>query len=509
MQKGRARIGIRGKLLAFLSVAVISILALEIVAQRLTYQIADEYKTHLDRYHQVHRLRIALSDFRIAADRFLREPNNGRIEILYESISSLAMLDASLASLEEISVEAGFEVRAVGYGMDVYLPLVGRSLSLRSSGRTDYYADFAKSERIAGYMDTYLSRLSGILMKNGEARYAEAAVRTKHINDAILIGMLAAGFLLLVYVYLVANSITKPIRILAKASERLSMGEMDVNPPAAFRSKDEVAILAERFYSMSANIRTYIESLKDKAELEKKLREEETSLLAMGKALREAQLMNLQDQMRPHFLFNALNSIARTALLEGAKESERLTISLAKLLRATMKEKGPFISLSEEMEIVKEYLAFQKARFGDRLRWRIEFDQSLGAMEIPRFLLQPLVENAVRHGVEPKEGSTDLLLAVRRREEKIIAHVIDTGAGMGREDLENLRIAIASAWTGPGGQKIKAKDSGSLVEARGIGVGNVATRLAMLYGKDSSMSIQSIRGKGTILKIHIPFGRAL
>lgn len=507
--RGKARIGIRGKLLAFLSVAIISILALEIVAQRLTYRIAEEYKTHLDRYHQVHRLRAALADFRLAADRFLRDPGSVRIELLYESISALAVLDESLSALEEISVEAGFEVRAIGYGFDAYLPLVSRSLSMRLTGRTDFYPDFAKSERIAGYMDGYFSRLSGILMKNGESRFAESAVQTKRINDAILFGMLAAGLLLLAYVYIVANSITKPIRILAKASERLAKGELDVTPPAVLRSRDEVAVLAERFYAMSANIKAYIESLKDKAELERKLREEETSLLAMGKALREAQLMNLQDQMRPHFLFNALNSIARTALLEGARESERLTISLAKLLRATMKEKGPYVAFAEEIDIVKEYLGFQKARFGSRLRWRIEFDQSLGGMEIPRFLLQPLVENAVRHGVEPKEGATDILLAVRRKGAQVFVHVVDTGAGMDKSVLGSLRESVREAWLEPGEGKAKGPEAGSLVEARGIGIGNVAARLAMLYGPESSLTLQSVRGKGTIVRLRIPYGGKL
>jgi signal transduction histidine kinase len=491
------RLGLRGKLLAFLGVAIISILALEIVAQRLTYAIAEEYETHLSRYHLVHRLRVALNEFRISSDRFLREPGSIPVEVLYETISTLAVLDNTLKPLEDLSIEAGFEVRAIGYGLDAFLPLMSRSYSMRLSGKPDYYADFAKAERIAGYVDTYLSRLFSILMKDGELRFREAATRTKTINDAILIGMIAAGALLLLYVYIVANSITKPIRNLAKASEKLAQGDLDVKP-LFITSKDEVGILADNFFAMSASIRTYIEGLKEKADLEKRLHEEETSLLSMGKALREAQLMNLQDQMRPHFLFNALNSIARNALLEGAGTTEKLTISLAKLLRATMKEGGPYIPLSEELDIVREYLGFQKTRFGTRLEWKLDWDESLGAMKIPRFLLQPLVENAVRHGVEPKPGQTEVRVAVRRRGSSMVAHVIDTGMGIENAMLQHLRLHIEKGTT----------KENRLVEGLGIGLANVATRLYILYGDAGTLRLYSQKGKGTIVKLKIPLDGA-
>jgi HAMP domain-containing protein len=491
------RLGLRGKLLAFLGVAIISILALEIVAQRLTYTIAEEYETHLSRYHLVHRLRVALNEFRLLSDRFLREPGSIPIESLYETISSLAVLDNELKPLEDLSIEAGFEVRAIGYGFNALLPLMSRSYSMRLSKLPDYYADFAKAERIAGYVDTYLSRLLSILMKDGEIRFRQASSRTKAISDAILIGMIVAAALLLGYVYIVANSITKPIRNLAKASEKLARGELDVKP-LTIKSRDEVGILAESFFTMSANIRSYIEGLKEKAELEKRLHEEETSLLSMGKALREAQLMNLQDQMRPHFLFNALNSIARNALLEGAKTTEKLTISLAKLLRTTMKEGGPFIPLSEELDIVREYLGFQKARFESRLKWKLEWDESLGSMKIPRFLLQPIVENAVRHGVEPKSGQTEVLVAVRRRESVMVVHVIDTGMGIDPPMLHHLRNTIEKGTT----------KENNLVEGVGIGLANVATRLNLLYGEAGSVRLYSLQGKGTIVKLKIPLDGA-
>jgi len=492
-------IGIRGKLLAFLAIAVVFIVALELVAQNATYKAAAEYEQDLAHYHLVHKLRVALESFRQNSDRFIKDPNSIPIENLYDAIAMLSSLASSITPMEELSVEVGFEVRAIGYGLDAYLPVLSRSLSSRASGRTDYYADFARADRIAGYIDTYLSRLLGILLRDGEARFKIISSRMKEINKIILIGIAIAGLLSLGYVFLIANSITKPIRKLASASEKLARGELEIDPLPR-KSRDEVGVLAESFFIMSQNIRLSIENLREKAELEKKLHEEELTLLSMGKALREAQFMNLQDQMRPHFLFNALNSIARTALLEKAKATEKLAISLSKLLRATIKEGGPYIPISEEVDIVQEYLAFQKARFGDRFEWHIIFDPELNACRIPRFLLQPLVENAIRHGVEPKEDKTEILVSIRRRGERLRIAVADTGTGMAAEKLAELNLRLHQPF-----DSVSAKaSSDNLVSANGIGLVNVANRLTILYGQEAVMRIYSVPGKGTIVRLSLP-----
>ncbi|MGB4587182.1 MAG: hypothetical protein WBH66_09085, partial [Rectinemataceae bacterium] len=189
----RFRIGIRGRLLAFLGIAIVFMVAMEIIAQRATYKVAEEYETRLSHYHLVHGMRVALNSFRADADRYLREPSSRPIEELYQSIANLSVLDNSLAPLEFLSKDAGFEVRATGYGLDAYLPLVARSLSLRAAGRSDYYADFARADKIAGYVDMYLSRLLSILMEEGEESFQASSRQSTAINSAILFGMIAAG----------------------------------------------------------------------------------------------------------------------------------------------------------------------------------------------------------------------------------------------------------------------------------------------------------------------------
>lgn len=508
----RISLGIRGRLLVFLGAAIVFIVALQLLAQTATSRVASVYEERLEHYHLVHRMRIALTTFRSEGDRYLRDPSSVSLDGLYTSIASLAVLDDELKALEDLSMEAGFEVRATGYGLDAYLPRVSKSFSLRAAGRSDYYADFAAADHIAAYIDTYLSRLLTILMKEGEERFREVSRQAQSVNDAILLGIVAAGLLLFAYIYAVANSITKPIRQLAKASERLAAGDLSV-PEVEVRRHDEVRILAKAFRQMSESISAHMASLREKAELERRLREEETSLLSMGKALKEAQFMNLQDQMRPHFLFNALNAIARNALLEGARTTERLTISLARLLRSTMKEGGPYVSLNEEVDTVREYLGFQKARFGSRLEWEIHLDPDAGDVRVPRFLLQPLVENAVRHGVEPLERPTRILVSVHVREGEVRARVVDSGIGMSPEVLAAIRAAIrvatgdtavAAAGASTGGESASAGSGASDRQRSGIGLANLAQRLNLVHGEAGRLRIHSLHGKGTIVRLDFP-----
>lgn len=502
------RIGIRGRLLAFIGIAIVLILAMVFIAQRESRRVAEDFERRLSHYHLVHRMRTTLATLRSEGDRYLRDPFSVEVESLYGIVASLEALDGEIEALALYSQDAEFEVRATGYGLDACLPLIKKAIDLRASGRSDYYADFARGDRIAGFVEEYLSKLLTILMRDGEQSFSQGARKSKAINETILVGIIAAGIFLLAYVYIVANSITKPIRKLARQSEKLAHGDLDVEP-VVVRSRDEVGILAESFHTMSASIRAYIQGLEEKAELEKKLHDEETSLLSMGKALREAQFMNLQDQMRPHFLFNALNSIARNALLEGAKTTERLTISLAKLLRATMKEGGPYISLGEEIDIVREYLGFQKVRFKDRFDWEIRYDPSMEGCKVPRFLLQPLVENAVRHGIEPKEDRADILISLRQRNDTLQMSVVDTGIGISPSDLTTLRTKIEQAMSESLGSSSASssiastspdKQSGSF----GIGLGNVATRLYLLYGAQASLRVHSRLGKGTLIRLSLP-----
>jgi two-component system sensor histidine kinase YesM len=258
-------------------------------------------------------------------------------------------------------------------------------------------------------------------------------------------------------------------------------------------------VLAHGFNAMAANIRTMVEDLREKAELERRLHEETLSRVSMGKALREAQFMYLQGQIRPHFLFNALNTIARSALLEEAEGTERLAQGLGRLLRYSLAEGGASVPLGEEIESLREYLSFQGIRFGPRLSWEIRVEPEVEGFLIPRFSLQPLVENAVRHGIEPKVEGGRVIVSARRAGDRLRLIVADSGQGMDHSVLENLRLRAAGNDL-PAPSLAPAPGEGG----PGIGLANITMRLAFRFSDDVRLGLASSLGRGTVVRLSLP-----
>jgi sensor histidine kinase YesM len=494
----RRRIGIRGKLLGFYGATLVLVLALEVLAQNAALRAGKEFEARLARYHAVQGLRTALADFRSLAERYLRERLPEQYDRLQGSAEGIAGMVARLAPLADESQDAYFEERAVRRGVEAWLPAVLDSLSRRQRGLPDAYQAYVAADRLAGYVDGYLGKLLSISMATGSSRYKEIVARGEDSRRLALAGILGAGALALGLSALFASSLTAPIRRLAEAADRMASGDLAVEPVEA-ATGDEVEVLARAFTAMSANIRALVEGLEEKAELERLLHAETLSRVSMGRALREAQFMNLQDQIRPHFLFNALNTIARNALFEGAPETERLARSLGKLLRYSLSEGRGFVSIGEELETLREYLSFQGIRFGQRLAWEIRSEPDIEGVPIPRFTLQPIVENAVRHGIEPKEEGGKVIVSARRLRDRVRLVVADSGAGMDGQLLKRIRAAAA-------GQGLPPPTDSTLhgEGLPGIGLANLETRLAYRYGVGVSLSVSSRRGRGTIVRISLP-----
>lgn len=177
-----------------------------------------------------------------------------------------------------------------------------------------------------------------------------------------------------------------------------------------------------------------------------------------------SELGALRAQINPHFLFNSLNSIA-ALIRSNPAEAERITESLADLFRYSLRSsRQPTVTLAEEMESVQMYLAIERARFRDRLHVITDIDESLLSARVPSLLLQPLVENAVKHGAGNIEGACTITIAAQRRDEHLLIRVSDTGPGFSTTDLDQLAT-------------------------RGSGLANVRERLRLLFGREAVMRI--------------------
>jgi two-component system LytT family sensor kinase len=208
--------------------------------------------------------------------------------------------------------------------------------------------------------------------------------------------------------------------------------------------------------------------------MEMKLEEQKRLLL-------EARLDALQRQINPHFLFNTLNSIA--SLVRMKPEMARdMTVKLANILRALLKDHDTYVPLSEELSFTDDYLDIEVVRFGaDKLRVEKDIDPRTLAVLVPSILLQPLIENSIKHGLEPRLHGGTVTLRSRLEGDRLLIEVADDGVGMGNRPASALRR-----------------------DGAGIGMKNVQERLEVLYGNQARFDVVSNPGRGTLVSIEIP-----
>lgn len=198
----------------------------------------------------------------------------------------------------------------------------------------------------------------------------------------------------------------------------------------------------------------------------------------------KARLEALQAQIRPHFLFNVLNTIIHFSRTDVTKAQD-LLVQLASFFRQSLRYRGSFITMQEEIEYINTYLSLEKARYGDKLQVVLRLDPKALSVPVPILTLQPLVENCVVHGISPKEGCGTVGVLVRRVGDEIRVVVVDNGIGM---DAETMRKVFDEGW-GTG---------------MGLGLTNVNDRLVSLYGESYRLRVKSRPGRGTAIRMRIP-----
>jgi two-component system LytT family sensor kinase len=214
---------------------------------------------------------------------------------------------------------------------------------------------------------------------------------------------------------------------------------------------------------------------------QKELRLKEIRAAQLERELTQAQLDALKLQLRPHFLFNALNAIS-SVMYEDARKADRMISSLSEFLRATLRQDSVHkIPLSEELRLLNQYLGIMQVRFGDRMNLSMDVPEHLHDALTPPLLLQPLLENCVQHGVDAETG----LLQV-----EVTAEVTDD------------RLCFLVRDYGPGMSPNNARPTGTRV-----GIANTRRRLERLYGENQSLTLENAQGRGTVVTVTLPLER--
>ena len=291
----------------------------------------------------------------------------------------------------------------------------------------------------------------------------------------IFIGMLGmAGALLLVVSIVVSHYLTRPILTCKNAMLEIRNNRLGVTIPNGYQ--DEIGELIQGFNEMSSSLESLVEKNKMITALQK-----------------EAELKNLERQINPHFLFNTLEII--NSLILGRKEKSAMLIceTLGKLYRYNLRG-SKWITLRDELEYTKQYLLIMKYKIDD-LTVMEEVDENLLNLVFLKVILQPIVENSIKHGFLGRSMECCISILVERQNEKVHIELMDNGNGIEKESLLMLQKEI---------QDIRENPMQHLPESSHIGVKNVAQRLFLEYGEAAEIRIQASAGLGTKVELSVP-----
>lgn len=282
---------------------------------------------------------------------------------------------------------------------------------------------------------------------------------------AILLAVAAVMF------YVLATIITKPLSRLTRKVQAVTEGDMDI--PFDIKASNEIGILNDGIGQLMVRIKTLLAQIKE--EQEKK---------------RIADLTVLQAQIHPHFLYNTLYSIQQLCALGESENAARMLLALGNFFRIGLSHGQEIITLREEIDHVQNYLVIQQMKYADRLLFKIEVEEEALEARILKLTLQPLVENAIYHGVKLKPDQGIVRIRGYREGPLIRIEVRDNGVGMSAAQLAKVREGLAPGTeTGPGS---------------GFGLRNVHQRLQIHFGADCGLAIDSREGAGTVVTVAIP-----
>ncbi len=279
---------------------------------------------------------------------------------------------------------------------------------------------------------------------------------------AVLIGIL------LLIMRRFARSLTNPIENLTQKMQEVRNENFNVS--VEYQSDDEIGELSETFNLMTDRMKHLIE-------------EDYKSRIL----IRETEFKFLRAQINPHFLYNTLDSISWMAAMGGNQDVSDMAVALGRILRWSISNTDDVVPLKEEAANVEDYLSIQQIRFGEDLTYTIDMEEDSLNWMVPKIILQPLVENALVHGLEPKPGEKNIRISAEAAGDELVLTVCDNGVGIDQEKLEQIRAG-------------KVRHQGQ----HGVGLNNVRKRIQMYYGDDRLFQIDSKVGEGTEIRVIIP-----
>lgn len=347
-----------------------------------------------------------------------------------------------------------------------------------------YYNDFLKQyELINKTSSTYYEYLTTQMkMDRGNIADNERFVLTV----SIIIALLAIGWIIF-YSIRTVKSITDPIYSLLKNIKQIRNGDYDLSEIS--NTSSEMEVLCNALDDMAVDVKQNVVNEKEKSELKNRLLEKENESLKKDELLAQSELKLLQNQINPHFLFNTLNMIYKTSCSEDATLTSSMVSKTCDLLRYGLDKLNKTSNLYGEIDAIKNYIYIQELRFNKRINFELIIDDDLPNIQVPGLIVQPLVENAVKHGLQEVIDDGEVIIKFEYKDQHVLISVSDNGKGIDTDALE----------------KILLNDFSEQEHRASLGLYNVLQRVKMFYGKKADVSFNSYPDCGfeAIIDIHL------
>ena len=372
---------------------------------------------------------------------------------------------------------------------ETYLDCTAETVAAKRGRNVEQYKrKYDDATKLYRYIQSSIDELNNLMFQENSSTYAvlRAVMRYLEIsNSVIMIIIVAGGMLLLIQA---ARNMFVPLSNMAETAQLVGQGNFHVKMHDT-DAQDELGTVTRAFNTMVENLDLYMARTKASMEKEQQMMERE---LLMENHLKEAQLKYLQSQINPHFLFNSLNAGAQLAMMEDAEQTGIFVEKMADFFRYNVKKGQEDATLGEELEAVDNYIYILNVRFAGDIHFSKEVDESLENVRMPSMILQPVVENAVNHGIRDIEWEGKIHLTVTGDADYIRISVKDNGKGMTQEQIEGVLS----------GNREHRNEEG---DSTGIGMNNVISRLELYYEESGLMEVNSEgEGKGTEAVIYIP-----
>ena len=370
-----------------------------------------------------------------------------------------------------------------------YLALAEEAVSAKRGRNVEKYKElYDNSQKLYSYINTYIDELNSQQFRNNSASYQTLREALEYLEVSSLVLMTVMMGIGILMLFGITKGMIEPLTNLAETVNLVGQGNFNVKMPQT-DSLDEVGIVTRAFNTMVESLEEYILRTTRSMEKEQQMMERE---LLMKNHLKEAQLKYLQSQINPHFLFNSLNAGAQLAMLEDAEKTCIFVEKMADFFRYNVKKGLEDASLEEELAAVENYIYILNVRFAGEIHFTRQADEGIMDCRVPSMILQPIVENAVNHGIRNIDWEGRIHLEIEGIEDRIFIRIRDNGKGMSQERIQE----VLSGQAGDGEEQS---------DSTGVGMNNVISRLELYYNQKNLVDIRS-RGenKGTEVILKLP-----